>query len=784
MTIIVGTNSDDNLAGTANNDLIISGNGDDTIDGGDGNDLIFSGNGDDIVDGGDGNDVIVAGRGDDEINGGDGHDLIFGGKGDDTILGGSGNDLIFGGSGDDTIDGGEGCDIIAAGRGDDLVIFDVDENAGAQNYFSGGSGNDTLRLRLTQAQINEMTAAGVFAAFSAHVGSSSGFDFSTFGLSFAFNLKVWFFEQIEVEVTDTPALFTAGVDVVDFNTVLAGTYLDGTQYDGLDGDDTVTLANSAAAAAAAGFVVGTAFNAGEGNDTVNGGALDDVINGDGGNDILNGATGADTIDGGSGDDTITVQDAGDTLDGGAGVDDLIVDSNLDVTVDLRTGNLEIGVPTSTAVNFENVTTGGGNDTITGTDGDNIINSGGGNDFINALAGADTVNAGDGGDLLLVSDLAGDNANGGNGVDAVSFNFSQSVNFDLGTGAASLVAGGSAGTYMNFEGANIFGAGGATVTGTNVSNNILIRGIGNTVNLFEGNDNVDFNMGGNDADGGDGTFDSVRFDTSSNVILNLSSALNNLNIDGDIGTIVNFEVIRMGTGDDNIIGSAGTDRIEVNTGMDTVMTGQGNDVIFLNDGGGDTIDGEDGDNDTVFVSTTEDIVAHLGTDQLFVGLDAVSSIANIESIQAGSGNDTLTGSDTTRDQLIGNAGNDTLTSGRVNAGERDVLSGGEGNDTLIFNGEDVQANGGLGMDTFEFVDYLPGVGTQNALLFDVNVAEMDKIDVSSWALGLTPAQIAALAVQGPTANDSNLSLDGGDLTMTIFGISTAQLALDADDIFIV
>ncbi len=62
--------------------------------------------------------------------------------------------------------------------------------------------------------------------------------------------------------------------------------------------------------------------------------------------------------------------------------------------------------------------------------------------------------------------------------------------------------------------------------------------------------------------------------------------------------------------------------------------------------------------------------------------------------------------------------------------------------------------------------------------------MDKIDVSSWLLGLTAAQIAALATQGPTANDSNLSLDGGVLTMTIFGINNTDLVTFADDIFIV
>lgn len=1192
MAIVVGTNGNDDLDGTANNDLIIAGNGDDTIDGGDGHDLIFAGRGDDTIDGGAGNDVIVAGSGDDTVDGGDGHDVIFGGRGDDTIVGGDGNDLIFGGSGNDTIDGGEGCDIISAGRGDDLVIFDVDENAGAQNYFSGGSGNDTLRLRLTQSQFNEMTAAGVFAAFASHVGSHSGFDFASFGLSFPLNLKVWYFEQIDIEITGSPGLFTNGDDSVDFNTVVAGTYQDGTQYDGLDGNDTVTLANTAAAAAAAGFVVGTAFNAGAGNDTVNGGALDDIINGDAGNDVLNGGTGVDvlnggddddrliledinvgdsvdggdgndtfvfaaangmdhnitasatqvqvdgtfisvtnvenyeftgadgndfirgrdgndiirgeggadqiegdlgvdqlfggagndilifrdadtgdlanggtgfddyrfitntvtnntitatttnvtvdgqvvqlvdierilieagggddlitgsaladllrgqddndtinggdgndqieggtgidnlnggggndilllsdadngdmvdggadtdafqyndgsgannvitvtpsdvtvdgatiqltsierviiqagdgndlitggigndllrgqngndtilsgagtdqieggdgddrlvledisagdtinggadtdtlvyaaslganhtitgtagdftvdgvtitvidlenfeitggdqddtitthdgddvidaltgndTIDAGDGNDEIFIDDGGDTIDGGLGFDALVVRSNDEITANLGTGTLQFNMdPGDTMLGIERLVTGDGADDITGTAGNDTIETAGGGDRVNAVGGLDVINLGDNDDLLLVSDLAGDIADGGDGRDSVNFNFGQSVNFDMGTGVVTLVGGGDAGSYVNFEGASIFGSGGSTLIGTNTSNNTQVSGSNNTVSLLDGDDNVNLlNPGDNNAlDGGDGTFDSIRFDTSSNVTVDLSTPIGTYAIGLDTGTLTGFEVIRTRAGDDTVTGSDGNNRIEVSTGMDTVATGLGDDNIFIADGGGDSLDGGGGDNDGLFIVTTDNITIDLSlaANNLQVGADAVSTVINIENITAFGGNDTLIGS-SGRDNLNGGAGNDTITTGLVTGVLRDAVAGGDGDDTLIFNGSGVQASGGLGMDTFEFIDYNPGIGTQNALLFDVDVTEMDKIDVSDWNLGLTPGDIAALATQGPTVNDSALSLDGGDLTMTIFGINTADLIADANDIFIV
>ncbi|MCI2400845.1 hypothetical protein [Aliiroseovarius subalbicans] len=78
-------------------------------------------------------------------------------------------------------------------------------------------------------------------------------------------------DDFRFEVT-TSALFSDGDDVADFNSLLDGEYIDGTQYHGLAGDDDVTLANDAAVAAAAGFVPGPLFDAGDGNDIIHTGA--------------------------------------------------------------------------------------------------------------------------------------------------------------------------------------------------------------------------------------------------------------------------------------------------------------------------------------------------------------------------------------------------------------------------------------------------------------------------------------------------------------------------------
>ena len=91
--LIVGSEEDDILIGTALSDLI------------------FANGGDDIISGDKGNDCILAGDGDDIIFGNQGNDNISGQGGNDIIKGQSGDDFVFGGLGLDVIDGGDDIDI-------------------------------------------------------------------------------------------------------------------------------------------------------------------------------------------------------------------------------------------------------------------------------------------------------------------------------------------------------------------------------------------------------------------------------------------------------------------------------------------------------------------------------------------------------------------------------------------------------------------------------------------------------------------------------------------------
>ena len=130
----------------------------------------------------------------------------------------------------------------------------------------------------------------------------------------------------------------------------------------------------------------------------------DSITGDAGNNRLDGSAGSDTVKGGGGDDTLVVSDhtAGDieTLDGGTHglLGDTVDFSGLAgrVDVDLNYGGrFQTYVNDGTGwngvaaiTNVENITTGAGNDELSGNAGNNILDGGAGNNTLEGRGGAD------------------------------------------------------------------------------------------------------------------------------------------------------------------------------------------------------------------------------------------------------------------------------------------------------------------------------------------------------------------------------------------------------------
>jgi Ca2+-binding RTX toxin-like protein len=158
--LILGTDGDDTITGTNQNDIILAGGGNDRASGGDGNDCIRGEAGNDRVDGSNANDtvlgdagknVVIGGRGNDILRGDKGADKLDGGIGNDNLrdkggrnflLGGAGTNRITGGTGRDFITTGSGHNVVNAGRGNDQINA---AKAGPPTRGTCGPGRDVER---------------------------------------------------------------------------------------------------------------------------------------------------------------------------------------------------------------------------------------------------------------------------------------------------------------------------------------------------------------------------------------------------------------------------------------------------------------------------------------------------------------------------------------------------------------------------------------------------------------------------------------------------------------
>jgi len=324
-----------------------------------------------------GNTILTGNGGDDVMIGGSGNDTLNGGSGKDEVIGNAGDDLVQGqGSTGDTLDGGDGNDTLNGGSGNDLIRESFTGDATLTNSLMTGRGTDTI-ISAERAMFTGSGAAQVF-------------DLSTF--------------------------FFAG--------------LTSTILDGGGGDDTI-LATS-------------------GGDIISGAGGSDLIDAGGGDDRVFGGSGADTIAGGNGDDFLKglggsgdqlIGGAGnDTLNGGRGVDRLIESGDADFTVtnSSMTGNgsdlllaLEIAeinagdsdniIDVSAFLGFRGfvqVRAFGGNDTVIGSAGPDVLNGGDGNDSLVGGEGDDVLN-GDAGNDILQGTEGDDTLNGGDDNDGLS-----------------------------------------------------------------------------------------------------------------------------------------------------------------------------------------------------------------------------------------------------------------------------------------------------------------------------------------------------------------------------
>ncbi len=269
--------------------------GDDIRTGTPGNDILDALAGDDVVDGMAGDDEIAGGSGNDTLHGGDGKDLLSGGDGADSLHGDGDDDSLDGGRGADQLDGGRGGDTyrFGHGSGSDRIVDSGEASASDVIVFAaevtpvdlklGREGNDLI-LQI----IGSGDRLTVVDAFAPGAGAKA-----VERIVFSGSATVWAANDIRARLLADAA--TAGNDMI------AGLEDTANRIYGLDGNDTLS-----------GGALPDLLDGGNGNDLLNGLGGDDRLLGGAGDDLLNGGTGADTLSGGPGQDVLSGETGSDT----------------------------------------------------------------------------------------------------------------------------------------------------------------------------------------------------------------------------------------------------------------------------------------------------------------------------------------------------------------------------------------------------------------------------------------------------------------------------------------
>jgi Ca2+-binding RTX toxin-like protein len=393
--------------------------------------------GDDSITGSSAANTFDAGAGNDVLDGAGGGDALNGAAGTaDTVTYASRNApvTVTLNSGANDGEAGEGDDVTGTERATGGAAGDTLTGDLGANTLNGGGGNDRLIGGAGADALNGGDGAEDEADYSQDV-------FRVTGVTVTLDLT-------GNDAGEADNVQTENVRGTLFADTLTGNP-DGNDFFGLGGIDTMDGRGAA-----------DRLFGGDLGDTINGGSGDDFVEGGGGNDNLSDPSGSDTVSyadkssavtvtlgstgvsgaesdtlgggfenalGGSGNDTLLGEDdrtnrleggpGNDTLNGGATVvsDTLVGDSGTDTSdYSTRGGNLTVSLDNvandgenneKDNVDTENVTTGSGNDTLTGNSGVNVLTAGGGNDTVNVRdASADTANCGAGSDTANADNL--------------------------------------------------------------------------------------------------------------------------------------------------------------------------------------------------------------------------------------------------------------------------------------------------------------------------------------------------------------------------------------------
>ncbi|MFS2108775.1 beta strand repeat-containing protein [Sphingomonas sp. Sphisp140] len=656
-----------------------------TADGTSGADILDGSGGNDLLRGLDGDDKLSGGYGNDQLEGGIGADRLEGGFGDDVLLGGQGNDTLFDyNSGSDQLFGDDGDDFLEVGR--------TAREPGGTIVLDGGAGNDTLQFGLWPffrgtAKADHVTFIGgdgndgirAEGALTVDVDAGAGAD------------------TVDVAIDGTTNFITLG-----------------------SGADTLSLGAEATKQIVAAVV--RDFEAGNSGDRLD---IQDYLE-----YALTGWNGqSNPFEGGylqriqRGADAVLQIDV-DGAAGPAAMTDLVIFKNLAAS-SLTTFNLG-GYATLTGTEGNDVIEGdGGANTLHGLGGNDTLIGNGGDDLLDGGAGDDIMSGGYGADIYIVSE-AGDQViepyefvvYGGDEVRTSLAVYTMPANVERLVGTSStgqtlttssgVIIGSIGNDILNANGsANAVGGGGADLIKGSADNNTLVGG--------EGSDTI-YGYGGDD-----------RLYAGTE----LSAAIGGDYLDG-------------GDGNDHVTGSLGTD---------ILIGGGGDDVLYDDDSGADLFDAGDGNDE-------------LGLTRFSYG---PAPTAGAVSLLGGAGDDHIW-------LVVGNASTVTIDGGDGNDEVEFATFAGTGTVTL-----------GAGADVIRFSDYTPEVDPNARITitdFDLG-AGGDTLSWTSflqgWLTGWDPSANPFLSGHirlGQSGASTVLQLDrdgGGDGFITLLTFQNTNAA---------
>jgi len=835
-----GTTEANVLSGNSANNKLDGIAGDDTLYGMGGADTLNGGDGADTMDGGDGVDTLVGGDGDDVY--------MFNVLSPDVIVEVTGHGTGVGEGGVDTVisngtfsiadlPGLENITLVAEGKIKNLSATGNDADniltaAVSASTLIGGLGSDTYKIDANDIIIEGVGNAGdkdtVIVSFDKYV---LGANLENLTLSGFANLSGTGNELDNVLTGNNGANTLDGGLGAD--TLLGGigndTYIvdsigDQVTEDAGGGIDTVlsavdfTLGDNLENLTLTGALAAHGTGNAENNYMV-GNAISNTLIGADGNDTLDGGAGADTLDGGIGNDTFYVDSSLDVVLDSSGTDTIYSSAEV---FDMSTNATTAEIIFLTGAGIRVI----GNaldNTITGTNGANILDGGAGNDTINGGIGADSMIGGAGNDTFTV-----DNANdkvfelvGDAGHDVVNSSVTYSLALPGAEGVEDLNLMGTAALNGTGNGiANVITGNTAanTLTG-GAGDDTLIGGAGNDVYMIndvnDANDKIiELGLGGTDTVLAKYSY-TLSSEIESLVLVEGAGAINGTGGDTDNTITGNSDanIMSGGLGDDiYYISSSGITSGNYTLSNDTVIEGAnaGTDTIFADFSfslvGIDNVEGltltgktaiwaqgNDGDNiltgnsaantfigglgDDTYVADAKDVIienSNEGNDTIQIGasyslvpLDHVN-IENI--ILAGKGNFNATGNDAVN-ILTGNDGKNILDGGFG----ADTMIGGNGNDTYkVDNTNDViTEDAGHGTDTV--------ISTATYHLSD----NIENLTLTGDAVGLNGYGNSLNNIMNGTGKDNILdgglgadTMDGGAGDDTYFIDNTSDVIKDS------